>query len=74
MKSLTTAEEALLEVAREALRLCDGASEGTFFAEIDMGDYNRLSAALDKLDVLPELPDPYVGSGPAKAEHALRNP
>lgn len=67
----------LVALARAAWCLADG-TEGTEH-EDEFGKHLRvpcdlfkdLTDALDALDALPELPRPYIGEGPAKAEHAL---
>jgi hypothetical protein len=65
----------LVAVARAAWELCDGAkTSGSIRKPViraDAADFNALSKALDALDRLPELPSPYIGEGPAKAEYAL---
>ncbi|WP_156458096.1 MazG-like family protein [Devosia epidermidihirudinis] len=65
--------EALITDIRELIRaawtLCDNTGNENP-PEVDQGDWNKLSAALDKLDQLPEVPD--LVAGPAtKAEYVL---
>lgn len=59
----------LLAVARAAHELADGTEEGDLIPF--KRDYLKLCRALDALDKLPEMPSPYVGTGPAKAEYLL---
>lgn len=54
-----------------AWNLCDGtANENP--PEVDQQDWDRLSAALDKLDLLPPVPGVISGPG-ARVEHFLLN-
>lgn len=63
----------LVAVARAAHTLADNSEAGAKGEPIHVPeeDFEQLSAALDALDALPELPAPYIGTGPAKAEHML---
>jgi len=58
----------LIEVARAAYFLCDDTEEYEGALTVDKDDFDRLSAALDKLDKLPEPGLNLIGTGPAKAE------
>lgn len=69
----TQASKALIAVARAAHEACDNCDERGPFALIYRKDYNRLCRALDRLDALPELPSPVIGSGAAKAEAVISN-
>lgn len=60
----------LVAVARAAHTLADN-SEESGPVTCDADDFAALSKTLDALDALPELPAPYIGTGPAKAEHAM---
>lgn len=68
----------LVAVARAAWALADG-TEGTPEKD-ETGElylhgpedlHKALSDALDVLDELPEMPPPFIGTGPAKAEYIL---
>ncbi len=62
----------LIALARAAWSLADDAEEtDSPYITVHEDDFKALSAALDTLDKLPELPAPYVGEGPVKAEFAL---
>lgn len=56
-------------LARAAWNLCDGtANENP--PEVDQQDWDRLSAALDRIEALPPVPGVVAGPG-AKIEYAL---
>lgn len=63
----------LLNVAVAAFHLCDDtADDGGDELRTDRASFDTLSAALDKLDELPDDQPGYVMEGPAKAAWALR--
>lgn len=67
------AKKTLIKLARAAWVLADG-TEGTSIDGqylVDKKDFDLLCKHLDTLEKLPELPPPYVGEGPAKAESAI---
>jgi len=63
----------LAEVARAAFHLADDTEDaGDEFLRTDRADFDALSAALDKLDELPDDQPGVTMGGPARAEWALR--
>lgn len=61
----------LIAVARAAYFLADNTECNSTGYKVTEQDFDNLSDALDSLDLLPEMPPPYVGTGPAKAEWLL---
>lgn len=70
----------LIALARAAWRLADGTcdagdkdEQGHPYKRVDPEDFQALSDALDKLDELPDNPDPMIlEEGPAKAERLIQ--
>lgn len=64
----------LIDVARAAHAAADNAEEGCAdeVVLLDKEDYKALCEALDRLEELPEISG-FAATGPAKAEHQLKN-
>lgn len=72
--AIQTVVPLLLDVAYATWCACDNSYEsydGSPDAGVPCLDMEKMSGALDELDRLPKLPEPYIGTGVAKARHII---